>query len=67
MQIPKFKLKSTLFANFNVSDYERSDVNFDLLTKMFCRREEEIKAEEELRKNKKAASSKPATKFVLES
>ena len=45
--LPKVKVKDTMFVDFdlNKDDDTATDVDFGLLSEMFCRREEEIKAE----------------------
>ena len=45
--LPKIKVKDTMFVDFdlNKEDDTSTDVDFGLLSEMFCRREEEIKAE----------------------
>ena len=45
--LPKVKVKDTMFMDFdlNKDDDTATDVDFGLLSEMFCRREEEIKAE----------------------
>lgn len=49
----KFKLKDTMFLELDLNKAEedpKTAVDFTLLSEMFCRDEEEIKAEEEKRK-----------------
>ena len=47
--LPKNKVKDTMFVDFDLSkeDDSANDIDFALLSEMFCRHETEIKAEEE--------------------
>lgn len=48
--MPKFKLKNTFFAkSFNPNDY-KAEIDYDMLKNVFCKREEDLKAEEEEKK-----------------
>lgn len=62
--LPKFKLKNTFFAtSFNPNDY-KADIDYDLLKDSFCKREEELKAEEEEKKKMQSKATK--VKFLLD-
>ena len=49
MPLTKNKLKDTMFVSFDLSkdDDGKTDVDYELLSEMFCRKEEEVKAEKE--------------------
>ena len=48
-QFPKSQ-KNTIFDQLNIADSKESEIDYLLLAQMFCRSEEEIKAEEALKK-----------------
>ena len=50
--IPKVKLKDTIFVELDLTK-EEDEVDFCLLDEMFCRKEEDIKAEQERQNAKK--------------
>jgi hypothetical protein len=64
-QMPKVKLNTSLFATMN-PDSIKADVDFDLLTSMFFRPAEEIKAEEDEKKRKAESKVIDPNKTVLE-
>ena len=42
VKIPKFKAAATLFETLNVSENKNAEIDYDLLVKMFCRKEADI-------------------------
>lgn len=48
-QFPKSQ-KNTIFEQLNIAESKESEIDYDLLAQMFCRTEEEIKAEEAAKK-----------------
>ena len=55
--MPKFKLNKTFFAkNFNPRDF-KAEIDFELLKDAFCKREEDLKQEEEDKKKLKSKTS----------
>lgn len=58
-----------MFVDFdlNKDDDKSTDIDFRLLSEMFCRKEEEIKAEQEREEEKKRkAALQPKARSVLE-
>ena len=50
--LPKAKLKDTMFMDFDLSkdEEDKSAIDFNLLSEMFCRSQAELDAEEEKKK-----------------
>lgn len=63
--MPKFKLKNTFFgsSSYDPNSY-KAEIDYDLLKDAFCKREEEIKAEEEEKKKMQNKATKVI--YVLE-
>ena len=61
-------MKDTLFLELDPSkeDDPSTEVDFSLLSQMFCRDQEEVKAEEEKRKAAEEKQLKQAVKMVLD-
>lgn len=68
--LAKTKVKDTMFSNFDLSkdDDDAAHIDFGLLSEMFCRKEDEIRLEEEKKKAAKEKTDGPQanTRSVLE-
>lgn len=66
--LSKAKMKGTLFLDLDQSkeDDPHTDVDFSLLQEMFCRNEEEVKAEEEKRRAAEKKQQSEQVKRVIE-
>ena len=68
--LAKTKVKETMFSNFDLSKEQDDDdeIDFTLLSEMFCRKEEELKEEEEKKKaaKERQEASSTVARNVLE-